>query len=511
MNNNYKNEYNRFDVNKTNIVLVHDGRFHADDIMFVAMAAVMIEKTGRTLFVKRVNKVPIDYSENIIVGDIGYGVYDHHTSNDGSPAIGCNKNTKNRTVAACGLLYDDIKDILFPEESETKKVFGALIDIIEHCDNSADSNTFSDAINYLTPVSEKDFDEGAMNAIHFCKDVVKGFVAAHEKEMSGKLWAIPKVVRGVVPGVDDKKDERYWKPSAQVKNRYKYISFNDESDVKVSSFNTYSIACSVLTQQKRLFWKAEIEKIDSQQIEEMAKRESEFWPQALASMKDKTIYLDKYFPYGQHVKDMNALFVVIPSQRGGYNVHFLKTSNGKYRFNPDLMMNFEGRIFVANDKRFISFDTLEHALNAAHTSGRMTDTYLKEGGLNAYRNVYGGILKEEYTGDFFKDLISESVALNMYIKDTVKDLNNLSSEDYRRLQICVADNPYLIHTFCIRFDSSDENMKWLADKSVTDIENLSKDTLLTKTITGKNWDFGILDYLQTEAGINLWNKVFPHI
>ena len=506
-----KNVNNRINLEKTNTILIHDGRFHADDMMFAAMAATVVESTGKEAYIKRVSKAPEEYSENILVGDIGYGVYDHHTSNEGVASVGCDKNTEDRTVSAAGLLYDDIKDILFPGESETKLVFHALIDIIEHCDNTSDSNTFSDAINYLTPIDESKLDESSMVVIKFCKDIIKGFIIAHKKEQEGKSWVVPKVIRGIVPGVDEKKEERYWKPSAQIKARYKYISFNDKEDVKVRSVDAYSIACSVLNQQKRLHWKAEIEKVDAEQIEEMNRREVEYWPDVLASMTDKTLFLDKYFPYGQHIKEINALFVVMPSQRGGYNVHFLKTSNGKYRFNPELMMDYEGRIFVANDQRFISFDTKEHAMNAAHTSGRMADTYLSEGGLNAYRNVYGGILKDEYTGDFFKDLISESIALNMYLKDTVKDLNNLSVEDYRRLQICIADNPYLIHTFCTRFDNSGEKMRWIFDKSVTDIEGLSKETLLTRTATGKSWDFGILDFLNTEQGVKLWNKVFPKI
>lgn len=506
-----KNVNNRLDMNKTNTILIHDGRFHADDMLFAAMASTVLETTGREIYIKRVNKVPDAYSEHILVGDLGYGVYDHHVSNDGVAAIGCEKNTETRTVSASGLLYDDIKDILFPGDSETKLVFGALIDIIEHCDNTSDSNTFSDAINYLTPVNEDEVNDKAPMVIKFCKDVVKGFILAHKKEKEGKAWAVPKVIRGIVPGIDEKKEERYWKPSAQVKARYKYISFNDEQEIKVKSTDTYSIACSVLNQQKRLRWKAEIEAVDAAQQEEMKKREVEYWPTVLNSMVNKTLFMDKYFPYGQHIKEISALFIVMPSQRGGYNVHFLKTSNGKYRFSPDLMMDYEGRMFVANDKRFISFDTKEHALTAAHMSGRMAETYLEEGGLDAYRNVYGGILKEEYTGDFFKDLISESIALNMYLKDTVKDLNNLSVEDYRRLQICIADNPYLIHTFCLRFDNSGEKMRWLFDKSVTDIEGLSKETLATRTITGKDWDFGILDFLKTERGIKLWNKVFPQV
>ena len=85
--------------------------------------------------------------------------------------------------------YQDVKNILFPGASETKQVFEAFIDIIEHCDNTPDNNTFSDSINFFAPIDESKTDEMAQIAIAYCKAVVVGFVEAHEKEKGGK-WKL---------------------------------------------------------------------------------------------------------------------------------------------------------------------------------------------------------------------------------------------------------------------------------------------------------------------------------
>lgn len=499
---------NRFDSRKTKTVIIHDGRFHADDMMFAAMAMVAAEKSRNRIEIKRMSKLPDEYSETTIAGDIGLGVYDHHTGIDGTIAIGAQNNTDDYQSAACGLLYKDIKDVLFPGDSETKKVFEALIDIIEHCDNTPDNNTFSDSVNFFAPTDESKSDEMAVKAINYCKAVVSGFVDAHEKERSGKIWAVPRVCGGIVPGVAEKKDTRYWKATNQIKNRYKYVSFNNQSPMKLRSMDTYSLACGVLNQRRRQFWREEIEKSDAEQIAEMERREREEWPKAVEAMRHRTIELDNYIPYGQHVKDLSALFVVMPSQRGGYTVNLLKTNTGKYRFEPDLLTKFDGCSFVANDKRFVFFDTQEQALKAAHTAGKTIDRYLEIHGFNAYRDIYGGCAKG-YVGDFYQDLISEDIALNMYVKETVKDPNNLTVEDYRRLQIAIMDNAYLIHAFCVRFRNDGEAMRWNTEASVTDIQGLNKDNLWVKNRNGSKWDMGLINYLNTQRGMEVLMKVRP--
>ena len=498
---------NRFDAKKTKIVFIHDGRFHADDMMFAALAKVAAEKNKNNVEIKRVGEIPKEYREDAIAGDIGLGIYDHHADFDGTASLGCSYNTETRTVSACGLLYYDVKNILFPGDSETKRLFEALIDQIEHCDNTSDNNTFSDSIGFLTPADESKMDDAADIALMYCRAVILGFVESHKKEKSGKIWAIPKVCNGVVPGVADKRDIRYWKASTQIKNKYKYISFNGEKEIKLKAMDTYSLVCGALGHNKRLYWREIIETQDAEQLLEMEKREKEDWPRAVQSMQHRTIYLERYLPYGQYVKDVNALFVVLPSQRRGYNVSILKTNTGKFRFEPSLLLNFPGCFFTANDNRFVAFETKEQAIEAAHQCGKTVSRYLEKYGVNGYRNIYGGCLKE-YTGDLYQDIISENVALNMFVKENIKNVNSLSVDEFHMLQIIAAANPYLKHIFCVRFKNDGENMRWNLEATSV-FEGLTEETLWTKNTNGMKWNMGLDSFLMTERGAFLVNKLFP--
>jgi hypothetical protein len=479
-------------------------------MMFAAMATIAAEKCRNKIEIIRTSQIPEEYSPTTIAGDVGMGIYDHHSDIDGTPSIGSQNNTQDYVSAACGLLYQDVKDILFPGDSETKKVFEAFIDIIEHCDNTADNNTFSDSVNYLAPIDDDQADEAWTKAMLYCKAVVVGFIEAHDKERGGKIWAVPRVCGGIVPGVAEKRDQRYWKATNQIKNRYKYVSFNDKLNMKLRSMDTYSLACGVLNQRKRQYWREEIETSDANQIKEMERREREDWPEALANMKHKTIQLKKYLPYGPYVKDISALFIVLPSQRGGYTVNMLKTNTGKFRFDPNMLIGFQGCSFVANDKRFLFFETEEQALAAAHAAGQTVSQYLELNGFDAYRDIYGGC-KDKYTGDMYQDLISEDIAFNIFARDNVKDINNMSVAEYRMLQIAAIDNPYLIHSFCTHFKATEDAMIW--DSSVSVIDMLSgekKSDLLTKNRDGRQWNVGLENFLKTPAGQDALLRVYPN-
>ena len=503
---------NRFDPRNTKPVIIHDGRFHADDMLFAAMAMYVAEKYKNKLELKRLNTVPEEYDEFSIAGDLGLGIYDHHADLDGTKSLGNVYDTETHTVAACGLLYRDIKDMLFPGDSETKKVFEAFINVIEHCDNTSDNNTFSDSINLLFPIDESKVDNMALVAVDYCKAVVSGFVQAHEKEKSGKAWAVPRVCRGIVPGIDAKKDERYFKAINQIKNKYRYVSYFGKEEIKLHANDTYSLAWGVLNQRKRQYWREEMERSDKEQIAEIERREKEEWPKALADMQDKTIFIDKYMPYGKYVKELDALFIVMPSQRGGFTVTPLKTNTGNYRFNPELLVDSEGCTYVANDYRFLFFDTKEHALAAARSAGKTVNQYIKNLGFTAYREVYGGLsqMEQSYTGNLFQDLISEDIALSLYIKNNVLNMDEMSVNDYRMIQIAVNNNPYLIHSFCVHFKNVGNKMVWDKNASVTDIKGLTENTLWTRIKGGGKWDMGLNNYINTEEGQKMYHAVFPN-
>lgn len=503
-----KNIENRFDAKNTKTIVIHDGRFHADDMMFAALATVAAEKNRNKIEIKRMGEPPLEYDESIVVGDVGLGIYDHHTGLDGQESLGIVGKDKERLPSSCELLYNEVKNMLFPGESETKKLFEAFIDIISHCDNTSDNNTFSDSINLFSPVDDDKTDDMAYMAIKYCKEIIKGFIEAHEKERGGKTWASPKVCNKIVPGVEHKKDERYFKATNQVKNRYKYVSFNGEQEIKLKAMDTYSLACNVLQQRKRQQWRAQMEENDQKQIDDIERREREDWPKALAEMQHLTIYLDKYIPYGKYVKELSAVFVVMPSQRGGYTVTPIRTNTGRYRVDPLLLKDCEGCTFIANDNRFVYFDTKENALNAAYMAGSAVEKYLSTYGFEAYRDIYGGCAKE-YTGNLYQDLISEDIALNMYVRHEIHDVNNLTVDEYRLLQIAVFDNQYLIHSFCVHFDNDSETMCWKNDLNVVEVKSIGNRTLWTRNRKNKKWDLGLDVFLQTQRGREIWSIVYP--
>ena len=90
--------YNKFDPRTTKIVYIHDGKFHADDMMFAALATVAADRARNKIEVIRVSSVPTEYRPDAIAGDIGLGIYDHHADVDGVKAKGMEKETATRKL-----------------------------------------------------------------------------------------------------------------------------------------------------------------------------------------------------------------------------------------------------------------------------------------------------------------------------------------------------------------------------------------------------------------------------
>lgn len=438
---------NRFTPGVTDTICVHAGRFHADDAMFVAIATVACSKSRIKATVRRLNDVEGLRGENIIVGDVGRGVYDHHLEED-NLSVGAQNNTEDHMSAACGLLYEDVKHILFPEKrTETQALFEALIDIIEHCDNTMDNNTFSDSINLMSPPDVDKTDERAQQAFRFCTDVVRGFMSAHVAEKSGKVWNVPTCNQRVLPGLADLRKERYIKPPKNISNKYKYISFNDKAEIKLRSMHTFSLAINALPYWKRAQWKEFVEQCDTDTQNAIQQRAETEWPEAIKNMKNLTIVLDNYFPWAKYIKDINAVFIVQASQRGGYSVSPIKTNNGKYRCPISKIKNAAGCTYVANDGRFLSFETKEMAIETAYTAGESIMEYLESNGLEGYRYIYGGIGNKGYSGQFFQDVISEDIALRCYIRNRYPDMTGFEDSFINELLEKIKDNQYMLHCF----------------------------------------------------------------
>lgn len=62
--------------NKVKKIVVHNGTFHADDVLCVAMVQLAFPKVA-IMRIEKNQLREIDLNE-IIVADIGFGKYDHH-------------------------------------------------------------------------------------------------------------------------------------------------------------------------------------------------------------------------------------------------------------------------------------------------------------------------------------------------------------------------------------------------------------------------------------------------
>lgn len=130
-------------LNPENItsVIVHAGTFHADDAL---SAALVMAAAGRDIPVKRCCSIPEGLPDTVIVADIGRGKYDHHQEDAKLRADG-NKH------AACGLLYEDLKESLFGTEEAREEFHSHYILPIEDADNGISNNPLTSYIDDMNP------------------------------------------------------------------------------------------------------------------------------------------------------------------------------------------------------------------------------------------------------------------------------------------------------------------------------------------------------------------------
>lgn len=491
---------------KTNTIYIHDGKFHADDVLFAAMACIVSEKNENEVTIKRIDQVDNELNnKNAIVGDVGYGIYDHHVKVNGEQSLGL-KTNMGTDASACLLLYRDISQYLFPgKRSETKSLFEAFLNIIGHCDNTDDRDTFSDSINCFSPFEQNDLDQRALIAIEYAKDVVKGFVLAHTRENEGQTFCVPKICPNVFPGNNTGK---YF--SKKIKEHYGYVSFENKKDICLSALDTYSLACGALSYKRRKYWRNVMTKYDAEYQTEMNRRVKEELPKAVSEMHNFTIELPYYIPFNQLVKDVLAVFVLMPSLRQGYNLHILKTPNDKYRVNPTQLTKCDGCIYVPKDEHFVSFDTREHALEAVKTVAITLNALYEKGGFRIFRTIYGGLRTEfdEKEEDFATRLLCEDISLNLYARHIIEDPKNLSFVEYRKMQIAVLNNKYLIHSFCNHISFNNGTIEWNFNKPLN-TQELTENDLLSTTDNDRKWDATLENFLRTEEGNDIVKQVWP--
>lgn len=145
-------------------LITHAGIFHADDVLCAAMMQVM----NPNVVIERVFNVPDHMEEGVIIADIGGGKFDHHQED-----AKCRKDGKKR--AACGLLFEEIKDQLFVTKNGSADFEREYIIPIEDHDNGYMSNPLSRTVADFNPNwdLEINIDDAFNKAVKFMKDILE--------------------------------------------------------------------------------------------------------------------------------------------------------------------------------------------------------------------------------------------------------------------------------------------------------------------------------------------------
>lgn len=139
-------------------IMVHGGKFHADDVCCVALAKVL--KPGVSVI--RTTTVPEDVPETTIVCDIGRGEFDHHQTDNEVRENGI-------PYAAFGKMWRAFGHLLLPDEKSWEKFETTFVQPIDGADNGVASNQFSQLISEFNPsfTESKDPFSAFMEAVEF--------------------------------------------------------------------------------------------------------------------------------------------------------------------------------------------------------------------------------------------------------------------------------------------------------------------------------------------------------
>lgn len=123
-------------------IIVHGSKFHADDVMCVALAIELNEE----IEIARVNVITDEMRNDpeIIICDIGGGEFDHHQPD-------AEMRDEDHKHAACGLLFREFGEKLFPTLEYANKFRDKYIIPIEDADNGYTMNPLSSAIGSFNP------------------------------------------------------------------------------------------------------------------------------------------------------------------------------------------------------------------------------------------------------------------------------------------------------------------------------------------------------------------------
>lgn len=186
-------------MKKPDRVIVHGGIFHIDDVTVVAL----LKKAFGEIEVRRMNDISeFEADENTIIADIGNGKYDHHQ-------MDAKLRPDGNKYAACGLIYDEIAELIFPDAEAIEYFRNVYIIPIEDHDNGLRRDTLSVLIGAMNPQwdSNVSFDDAFNNAVQLMCNIIENEIKAAKSRinaktvfdssnriMNGKVLILPKYI-----------------------------------------------------------------------------------------------------------------------------------------------------------------------------------------------------------------------------------------------------------------------------------------------------------------------------
>lgn len=346
-------------------LIVHDGVFHADDVLCAAMARslnpdVWIQRT------RRLDPMDIELNGNgVYIADVGGGKYDHHQPDAAVREDGAK-------YAACGLLYEEWKDALFNTKEGQQYFEDTYVKPIEVTDNGGERNMLSHAIGGLNPSWDQKTDWDA--AFYEAVDRMSAILEAERHRVNdlGKTE----------PAIDDKTlmeaqkmmgAGEFLDASCKDKSLNNYMALQgDMYDGQAKDPLTAGL--SALGEVNPEAAKEMVDKILDEDRENVNStfRARSIVQDAYAKSPDKTsVILESYVPWRDVLPETEAEYVLYET-KGQYNIQcVLKglTGNETKAKLPEewLSQKPEGCKFVAPARHVCGFDTMEHAKTALDT------------------------------------------------------------------------------------------------------------------------------------------------
>lgn len=145
------------------IVYTHAGRFHADDVFGAALLRIL--KPG--VEIRRVQRLPEDFSKEDLAFDIGWGEFDHHQA--GAPV-----RENGVPYAAFGLLWREFGPSLLGK-TEALRLDERFVQPIDLDDNTGCGGPIPDMIADFNPLwdSEADADSRFLEAVEVAQKVLQ--------------------------------------------------------------------------------------------------------------------------------------------------------------------------------------------------------------------------------------------------------------------------------------------------------------------------------------------------